>query len=128
MAATEVVPRPLAQLGVVTHDVSGRALIVRRAEQASGRERLAWRTAYEGLVRAEQAGWPFSGAPQLWATGGGQERIAYAVPGEGLTLRFAFGIPSEPYAQLVSKPLSSFITTDLSTGFFVAAAFRHALR
>jgi hypothetical protein len=127
LAAADVAPKPLTMIGVVTHDVSNRTLIVRRQEQASGREKLSWREAHNALVKAEQAGFPFNGAPSLWADGPGKSRIAHAVPGDSLTLRFAFPVPSQVYAELVSKAgLSSFVTVDRSSGWFVDCKFRHA--
>ena len=127
LRATERIPKPLTMVGVVTHDVAARTLVVPRPEQASGFEKLAWREAYNALVRAEQQGWPSAGAPHLYANGAGQSRIAFAVPGDNLSLLFAFQAPSEPYAALVSRPgLSSFVTADRSSGFFVGCTFRHA--
>jgi hypothetical protein len=127
LRAMERLPQPLTMVGVVAHDVAARTLVVRRQEQSPGFEKLAWREAYNALVRAEQNGWPFAGAPHLYADGGGGSRIAFAVPGPDLTLRFAFQVPSEPYAELVSKAgLTSFVTVDRSSGFFVGCKFRHA--
>jgi hypothetical protein len=54
LRATERVPKPLTMIGVVSVDSVNRALIVRRQEQASGLERLAWREAHTALVKAEQ--------------------------------------------------------------------------
>ena len=119
-------PSPMAMLGLVTIDNWQRNLIVRRPENLSGYEKLAWRRGHELLVQAEQSGWPSTGAPFVYAHGAGQTDIAYAVPGDNLTLKFHFPAGKDAYRELVSKPgLTAFVTVDRSTGFFMSCRFRH---
>jgi hypothetical protein len=71
MVSTERLPEPLVD-GTVRNDVESRTLVVRRPENASGYQKLWWRTAHQALIQAEQTGWPSSVAPFLWAHSGGQ--------------------------------------------------------
>jgi len=99
---------------------------VSRPESLSGYQRLAWRTAHEALVRAEQAGWPASGPPFLYAHGAGARNIAHGSPGDSLQLLFHFEPGNDAYRELVSQPgLSAFVTVDRSTGWFVGVRFRN---
>jgi hypothetical protein len=126
LRVTERLPAPLTMVGVVTHDVAARTLVVRRQEQASGFERLAWREAYNALVRAEQNGWPFNGAPHLYADGGGGVSYRFRGARTRSDVTFCFQVPSEAYAELVSRAgLTSWVTADRSTGWFQSVRFRH---
>jgi hypothetical protein len=127
LRATERVPKPIVVDAPVFNDVANRTLVVRRPENASGYQKLAWREAHGAYLRAEEAGWPPSGPPFLRASGGGESDIAYAVVGDSLTLLFAFPPGKSVYAELVSKPgLAAFVTVDRSTGYFMGVKFRHA--
>jgi hypothetical protein len=86
----ERLPQPVVVDGVVSNDVANRTLTVSRPENASGYQKLSWRTAHEALVRAEQGGWR-SAVPFLYAHGVGQSDIAHGLPGDNLTL---FSFPS----------------------------------
>jgi hypothetical protein len=86
--ATEKLPSPLVIDGIVSNEYSTRTLVVLRPDQASGYQKLAWRTAHGALSMSEQSGW--RGAPFLWARGAGQTEIAHGLPGDNLTLLFHF--------------------------------------
>jgi hypothetical protein len=60
--ATERLPQPMVMDGVVSVDNWQRNLVVRRPESLSGYQKVAWRMAHEALVRAQEAGWPMTGA------------------------------------------------------------------
>jgi hypothetical protein len=124
--ATEKLPQPLVMDGIVANDVGTRTLIVSRPDQASGYEKLSWRTAHEALVRAEQRGWPASAHPFLWAHSAEARNIAHGLPGDNLTLLFHFPVGKREYAELVSQPgLTSFVTVDKSTGWFMGVKLFH---
>jgi hypothetical protein len=129
LRATERIPKPLVIDAPVFNDVANRTLVVRRADQASGYQKLAWREAHGAYRRAEEAGLPPSGAPFLRASGGGESDIAYAIAGDSLTLLFAFPPGKSVYAELVSKPgLAAWVAVDVSTGWFQSVKFRHVSR
>jgi hypothetical protein len=124
--ATERIPKPVLIDAPVFNDIQNRTLVVRRPENASGYQRLAWREAHGAYRRAEEAGWPPDSAPFLRASGGGETDIAYATAGDGLTLLFAFPPGRSVYAHLVSQPgLAARVVVDVSTGFFQSVTFRH---
>jgi hypothetical protein len=123
--ATEKLPAPLTTDGIVSIDSAARTLIVARPENASGYEKLWWRTAHGELVKAEQGGWR-NGAPYLWAHGVGQRDIAHGLPGDGLTLEFHFPVGVAAYGELVSQPgLRALVTIDRSRGWFTGVRFLH---
>jgi hypothetical protein len=123
--ATEKLPAPLAMDGVVTNDVGTRTLIVSRPDQASGYEKLWWRTAYEALQRAERGGWA-GDVPYLSAHGLGQRDIAHGLPGDNLSLEFHFPVGVAAYGVLVSQPgLRALVTVDKSRGWFTGVRFLH---
>jgi hypothetical protein len=110
--------------GVVTNDVATRTLIVSRPDQASGYEKLSWRTAHEALTRAEQSGWR-SAVPSLYAHGAGQRDIAFGLPTANLTLSFHFPVGKTEYRDLVSQPgLRAYVTVDKSSGWFMSVTFK----
>jgi hypothetical protein len=91
--------------GVVSIDSAARTLVVKRSENASGYQKLSWRTAHEALIRAEQSGWR-TGASFLWASGAGQTEIAFGMPSDNLALLFHFPPDRnrDVYANLVGQP------------------------
>jgi hypothetical protein len=119
--ATTKVPSPLACTGVVSNDPAARVLSVRLSENERGYARLLWRQGYQ----AEESGWR-TGAPAVWASAPGSDRVAFAVPGDGGTLRFHFH-PGEPaYQKLVSAPgLTAFVVVDRETSRFMSVKFRN---
>jgi hypothetical protein len=122
--ATEKLPTPLAMGGIVANDVATRTLIVSRPDQASGYEKLWWRTAHGELVKAEQSGW--RSASFLFARGAGQTDIAHGLPGDNLTLMFHFPAGKDVYRELVSQPgLRAYVTIDRSAGVFMGVRFLH---
>jgi hypothetical protein len=125
---TAGVPRPLAVDGVVANDAAVRTLVVRLSENAGGYARLLWRQGYGALVKAEESGW-HTGPPAVWAGAPGGDRVAFAVPGDGLTLRFHFQ-PGEPvYQKLVSKPgLTATVVLDRETSHFLTVKFSNRSR
>jgi hypothetical protein len=129
LRAAERIPQPVVIDAPVFNDIANRTLIVQRPENASGYQKLHWREAHGAYRRAEEAGWPPSGAPFLRASGGGETDIAYAIAGDNLTLRFAFPPGKSGYAELVSKPgLAAWVAVDVSTGWFQSVKFRHVSR
>jgi hypothetical protein len=123
--ATEKLPAPLTTDGVVTNDVATRTLIVARPDQASGYEKLWWRTAHGELVKAEQSGWAGQ-TPYLYAHTAEAHNIAHGLPGDNLSLEFHFPTGVAAYAELVSRPgLTAFVTIDKSTGWFMGVRFLH---
>jgi hypothetical protein len=127
--ATERIPKPVLFDAPVFNDIANRTLVVRRPENVGGTAKLAWREAHGAYRRAEEAGWPPSGAPFLRASGGGESDIAYAIAGDSLTLLFAFPPGKSVYAELVSKPgLAAWVAVDISTRWFQSVKFRHVSR
>jgi hypothetical protein len=113
--------------GLVRHDPAARTLTVLRPDNLSGYQKLAWRSAHEALVRAEQGGWS-SDHPYLSAHGVGQRDIAHGLPVDNLGLQFHFPTGVAAYGELVSLPgLTSYVTIDRSRGQFVSVRFRHGL-
>jgi hypothetical protein len=128
IAATTPLPQPLAINAPVTVDFANMALIVRRPQDAGGHAQLLWREAHAALVKAEELGWP-SNTRFVWGSGPRDYQFAHATPAENLTLKFAFtpGTPTAKiYAQLVSKPLSAFVTVDKSLRVFLGVSFKHS--
>jgi hypothetical protein len=124
ISATEPLPQPVAMPGVVTTNVLTRTLTVARPDQLSGYQKLAWRTAHESLVQAEQNGWPVSGAPFVWASTPDQRNIVHGTPGANLTLEFKFPAGETAYTSLVSRPgLRALVVVDESTRYFVSVKF-----
>lgn len=57
---------------------SERTVFVRLPDKAGGPQRTAWQRAFQGLKQAEEEGYPPYGAPHLWASGAGSDRVAFA--------------------------------------------------
>jgi hypothetical protein len=107
---------------------SERTVFVRLPDKAGGPQRTAWQRAFQGLKQAEEEGYPPYGAPHLWASGAGSDRVAFATPGDAWdTLRFFFPVdPGSAYSKLIGKPgLFAWVTVDLSKGYFMGCSFRH---
>jgi hypothetical protein len=122
--ATTPVPQPLAVDGVVFNDVATRTLHVRLSDQASGYTRLLWQQGWQQQRRAEEAGWPSSGAPWVWASAPGHHRIVHGLPGEGGTLKFHFPTSVSAYSELISKPgLAAIVTVDCGTHHILGVKF-----
>ena len=125
LRAAERLPQPLTMDGIVRNDVAARTLVVSRPENASGYEKLWWRTAHAELVKAQQTGWA-GRAPYLFAHSVGQRDIAHGLPGDSLTLLFHFPVGVDAYRELVSQPgLRAFVTVDKSRGWFTGVKFLH---
>ena len=126
--ATEKLPSPVAMDGIVSIDNYQRNLVVSRPENASGYEKLAWRTAHGYLAQAKQNGWR-SAAPTVWAHSAEARDIAFGVPGDNLTLLFHFPVGKREYVELVSQPgLMALVTIDRSAGVFMGVKFIHGRR
>jgi hypothetical protein len=122
-AAIERAPRPLVAVGVVSNDVVARTLVVRLSETAEGYARLLWRQGHQALVRAEEAGYR-TGTPTVWASAPGGWRVAFAVPGDGGTLRFHFHPGDPSYRALVSTPgLSATVVVDRGSNHIMNVRF-----
>ena len=118
-------PSPLAAIGVVENDAGSRTLTVRLSERAEGYARLLWRQSHQALVRGREAGYR-TDVPTVWASAPGAYRVAFALPGDSLTLRFHFPPGIAAYSELVSKPgLSAIVTMDRSAGHFLSVSFRN---
>jgi len=74
--------------------------VVRPAPGARGLAKALWS---EG-VRAVAADPGYDGPPTVWATGGGESKIAYGQPAGGDALKFRFPRGDPIYRKLVSTP------------------------
>jgi hypothetical protein len=86
--ATTPVPSPMVVDATVFHEPGTRTLAVRLSANAeSGYAAHLWREAYQALRKAEE-----SGRPQrtVYASGGGGDRVAFAVCGDYQMLLFHF--------------------------------------
>jgi hypothetical protein len=123
---TEVMPRPKAVTGAVFIDVISRTLTVRQAEPATGYESSLWRSAWEALRRAEQAGWPPDAAPWVFASAPKSDRVIHGVPADGGALSFTWPVGSPGFAELVGRPgLYAVVTVDIGTHYFSTVKFLH---
>jgi hypothetical protein len=128
LLATERLPAPLTMDGIVSNDPGARTLTVLRPENASGYEKLWWRTAHAELVKAQESGWAGQ-VPYLYAHGAGQRDIAHGLPADSLGLEFHFPVGKEAYRELVSRPgLRALVTIDKSRGWFMGVRFLHERR
>jgi hypothetical protein len=124
VTAVEALPQPQAIDAVVFVDTLTRTLSVRLSDQAGGYERLLWTQAWQALRRAQEAGWPASGAPWVWADVPGARQVVHGEPGEAATLRFTFPVGTPGFAKLVSKPgVVAIATVDRSTHQFLTCRF-----
>jgi hypothetical protein len=123
---TEVIPRPKAITAAVFIDGLSRTLTVRQAEPAGGYESALWRSAWQALRRAEQAGWPEDAAPWVWADAPKSYRVIHGVPAEGGALSFTWPVGSPGFAELVGRPgLYALAVVDISSHYFTAVKFLH---
>jgi hypothetical protein len=121
---TEVVPQPLAAVGVVFADTAARTLVVRLSELETGYARLCWQQGWQALRRAEEAGWPVAGGPPpVFAAVPGGRRV-YGVPVEGGALSFRFPPGVAGFAELIGRPnLTSIVTVDRATHHILTVRF-----
>lgn len=114
--------RPLAADGAVTIDPRKRALVVRPARNAPGYAKALWS---EGVrAQAESAASMYGGAPTVWASGGGQSKISFGLPGDDETLRFRFARGDLVYRKLVSTPgLRATIVVDRASSQILGVRF-----
>ena len=120
---TEVMPRPKAITAAVFADVLSRTLTVRQAEPASGYESSLWRSAWQALRRAHEAGWPPNAAPWVFASGSDS---VHGVPVEGGAVSFTWPVGTPGFAELVARPgLYAIATVDISTHYFSTVKFLH---
>ena len=73
---------------MVINDFANRTLFVKLGDSVTGAPRVAWTNGYQALQLAEEAGYPVSGAPPLWARFEGDDRVARATPGDLFSLKF----------------------------------------
>jgi hypothetical protein len=115
-------PRPLAADGAVTIDARERELVVRPAGDARGYAKVLWA---EGVrAQAEAASGSAGDAPTVWASGGGESKIAYGLPAGGDALKFRFSLRDPVYRKLVSTPgLTATIVVDRETSHILRVRF-----
>jgi hypothetical protein len=120
------VPQPLAISAVVVNDFANRTLFCRLPDHLTGPGRIAWANGYEALRLAEENGWGWGDAPQLWASTKTAERVARAAAGDAQTLKFFFEPGNKAYGQLIGKPgLTAIVTADIATKYFLRCLFLH---
>ena len=123
---TEVVPQPVAVDGVVFNDVATRTLTVRLPDNASGYTKLLWQQGWQQLRRAEEAGWPSSGAPWVYASTPSANRVVHGLPVVGGQLAFHFPAGTAGYTELISKPgVVAIAVLDRGTHRFLSVKFLH---
>jgi hypothetical protein len=126
VTATEVMPRPKALTAAVFTDTLSRTLTVRQAEPASGYESSLWRSAWQALRRAYEAGWPAGGAPWVFADAPKSYRVIHGIPVEGGQLSFTWPVGSAGFGELVGRPgLYAIATVDISSHYFSTVKFLH---
>ena len=124
MTAAEVLPQPKACTGVVFNDIATRTLTVRLSDEADGFTRLLWQQGWQQQRRAQEAGWPSSGAPWVWASAPGHPRVVHGLPGEGGVLSFHFPPGTAGYSELIGKPgLVAIVTVDRGTHHILGVKF-----
>jgi hypothetical protein len=129
VTAVEALPQPQAISAVVFVDAVSRTLTARLPDKAGGYERLLWTQAWQQLRRAQEAGWPASGAPWIFADVPGGDRSVHGVPTEGGTLSFSFPVGTPGFGALVSKPgVSAIVVVDRGTERFVSCRFLNVKR
>jgi hypothetical protein len=114
--------RPLAADGAVTIDAGERTLVVRPARDARGYAKVLWS---EGVrAQAESAASIYGEAPTVWASGGGQSKVAYGLPAGGDALKFRFTRGDPVYKKLVSTPgLRATIVVDRESSQILGVRF-----
>jgi hypothetical protein len=118
-------PRPLAADGGVTIDARERALVVRPARSTRAYAKVLWSEGVRAQAEAAASG-RYAGPPTVWASGGGETKIAYGLPGDdGTSMRFRFS-PGDPvYKKLVSMPgLRATIVVDRASSNILGVTFR----
>jgi hypothetical protein len=126
VTAAEALPRPLAVTCVTFVDPASRTVSVRPGDQANGYTQRLWREAWSRQRRSQEAGWPASGAPWLFADVPGRARVTHGVPSEGGVMAFHWPVGSPGFAELVSRPgLLAVVTVDLSSGQFLTCRLFH---
>jgi hypothetical protein len=124
VTAAEALPQPVVVDGVVFNDPGSRTLSVRLSDGADSHARLLWQRAWQRQRRSQEAGWPFSGAPWVYADAPGAPRVVHGLPAEGGAMSFHFPVGTAGYSGLVGKPgLAALVTIDRSTGQFLTTRF-----
>jgi hypothetical protein len=114
--------RPMAAPGVVTVDVRERALIVRPAADADGLAKVLWAVGVRAQVKAASS--YASDVPTVWASGGGQDKIAFGLPAGSDALKFQFHSGHPQYTKLVGTPgLRATIVVDRETSQILGVRF-----
>lgn len=123
---TDVLPQPVAVDGVVFNEAGSRTLYVRLPDTATGYTKLLWQAGWQQLRRAEEAGWPTSGAPWVWASTPTASKVVHGGAGEAGTLRFHWPVGTAGYSELVSRPgLVAIATLDRNSHRFLSVKFLH---
>lgn len=123
---TEVIPRPRAATAVVFADPASRTLSVRISELESGYMQTLWRSGWQALRQAHEAGWPPGGPPSVFADAPKSRRTVHGVPTEAGALSFHWPVGTPGFAELVSRPgLYAVVTMDVNTHFISSVKFLH---
>jgi hypothetical protein len=79
----------------------------------------------EGVrAQAEAAASRYAGPPTVWASGGGETKIAYGLPAGRDGLKFQFGRGDPVYKKLVSTPgLRATIVVDRGSSQILGVTF-----
>jgi hypothetical protein len=81
--------------------------------------------AVEEGVRAQAEAPGYGGPPTVWASGGGEQQIAYGVPVGGDALKFRFHPGHPVYTRLVSTPgLRATFVVDRGSSQILGVRFR----
>jgi hypothetical protein len=123
--AVEVpVPRPKVVVCVVFADTATRTLSVRPGDTVGGYEQAIWREAWQSQRRAQEGGWPPTGARWLWADVPGAPRVVHGLPAEGGVMSFHFPVGVAGFGTLIGKPgLVALVSLDISTREFLTCRF-----
>lgn len=125
-AARTPLPRPRAISAPVEIDASNKILVVKRPRDCSGYEAYLWRQAHETLTNAAARG-SYNSDADVRCSAPGHPDLVRATPGANLELHFRFAGTSYEavYTELVSKPLSAFVTIDRGTLYFLGVSFKN---
>jgi hypothetical protein len=121
---TQKLPQPLAIDAVVVSDIATRSLGVRLSENASGYQRLWWKTAHQQLKAAVENGW--QNHPFVRASIPGASDVANVQPADFGMLTVHFPVGTGGFSELISRPgLVAIVVVDRNSGRFTNLRFLH---
>lgn len=124
LSQTETVPSPLVLDAVVLVDPPARSVAVRLPENASGGQKMWWKTAHTALKAAVEDGW--RNHSFVWASTPSVHQAVHVKPADFLMLTAHFPVGTDGFGELVGKPgLRAFVTVERNTGQFTRVSFRH---